>query len=45
MGVPFKKTENSSLDCYYVACSYEDYEEATRGEIPSRWIKTFNKLS
>ena len=45
MGVPFKKAENSSLDCYYVACSYEDYEEANRGEIPSRWIKTYNKLS
>ena len=45
MGVPFKKAESSSLDCYYVACSYEDYEEANRGEIPSRWIKTYNKLS
>ena len=45
MGVPFKNLDNSNLDYYFVACSYEDYEQANRGEIPIKWIKTFNKLS
>ena len=45
MGVPFKNLDNTNLDYYFVACSYEDYEQANKGEIPSKWIKTFNKLS
>lgn len=45
MGVPYKNLDNSNLDHYFVACSYEDYEQANRGEIPNKWIKTFNKLS
>ena len=45
MGVPYKKLDNSNLDYYFIACSYEDYEQANRGEIPNKWIKTFNKLS
>ena len=45
MGVPFKNLDSSNLDYYFVACSYEDYEQANKGEIPNKWIKTFNKLS
>jgi formiminoglutamase len=45
MGVPYKKSEKSQLDCYFVACSYADYEQANKGEIPSRWINTYNKLT
>lgn len=45
MGVPYKNLDNSNLDYYFIACSYEDYEQANRGEIPNKWIKTFNKLS
>ena len=45
MGVPFKSLSHEELDCFYVACSYSDYELANRGEVPERWIKTFNKLS
>jgi len=45
MGVPFKSDIKNQLDCYYVACSYLDYEIANKGEVPEKWIKTFNKLS
>ena len=45
MGVPFKSASHNELDCFYVACSYSDYELANKGEVPERWIKTFNKLS
>ena len=49
MGVPFvaeKADEGESLvENYFVACSYSDYELANQGEIPSRWLKTYHKLS
>jgi len=45
MGVPYKNLDDSQLDCYFVACSYSDYELANKGEIPLRWIRTFNKLT
>ena len=45
MGVPYKNLDNSNLDYYFIACSYDDYEQANRAEIPNKWIKTFNKLS
>jgi formiminoglutamase len=45
MGIPYKNSEKSQLDCYFVACSYADYEQANIGEIPSRWINTYNKLT
>ncbi|MFT4660752.1 MAG: formiminoglutamase [Patiriisocius sp.] len=28
-----------------IPCSYVDYEEASKGEVPDRWVLTFNKLS
>ena len=45
MGIPYKKLDDSQLDCYFVACSYSDYEQANKGEIPVRWIRTYNKLA
>jgi len=44
MGVPFKKEGKKQLQNYFVACSYRDYELANQGEVPERWLKTYNKF-
>ena len=44
MGVPFKKDEEKKIQNYFVACSYRDYEVANQGEVPERWLKTYNKF-
>jgi formiminoglutamase len=44
MGVPFKKEGKKQLQNYFVACSYRDYEIANQGEVPERWLKTYNKF-
>ena len=44
IGVPFKKEGIKELQNYFVACSYRDYEVANQGEIPDRWLKTYNKF-
>jgi len=44
MGVPFKKEDEKQLQNYFVACSYRDYEVANQGEVPERWLKTYNKF-
>ena len=44
MGVPFFDKKNKKRNNYYVACSYVDYDLAMKGEIPKRWIKTYNKF-
>jgi formiminoglutamase len=44
MGVPFKKEGEKQLQNYFVACSYRDYEVANQGEVPERWLKTYNKF-
>ena len=44
MQVPFRKEGVEDLQKYYVACSSRDYEIANQGEIPERWLKTFNKF-
>lgn len=44
MGVPFKNPETNNFDNYFVACSYDDYQSANKGEIPKRWIKTYNRF-
>ena len=44
MGVPFKKPDVKEFQNYYVPCSYRDYEIANKGEVPVRWLKTFNKF-
>ena len=44
MGVPFKKEGEKQVQNYFVACSYHDYEVANQGEVPERWLKTYNKF-
>ena len=44
MGVPFRKEGEKQLQNYFVACSYRDYEVANQGEVPERWLKTYNKF-
>tara|TARA_B110000444_G_scaffold228973_1_gene235106 strand:+ start:500 stop:1660 length:1161 start_codon:yes stop_codon:yes gene_type:complete len=44
MGVPFKQEGEKNIQNYFVACSYKDYEEANQGEVPERWLKTYNKF-
>ena len=45
MGVPFIAKTKKDIEYYYVACSYRDYELANQGEVPERWMKTYNKFS
>jgi len=45
MGVPFIAKIKKDVENYFVACSYRDYELANQGEVPERWIKTYNKFS
>ncbi len=42
--VPAKATQSINRSAI-VPCSYEDYQEAARGNIPLRWIKTVEKFS
>ena len=44
MGVPFKNEAEKQLQNYFVACSYRDYEVASKGEVPDRWLKTYSKF-
>jgi len=44
MGVPFKSFGTKHFDNYFVACSYDDYQHANKGEIPKRWLKTYNRF-
>ena len=44
MGVPFKNPKTNSFDNYFVACSYDDYQHANKGEIPHRWLKTYSRF-
>ena len=45
MGVPFTSEGKKESDNYFIACSYLDYEAANQGDIPEKWIKTYNKFS
>ena len=44
MGVPFKSQSDEKIQNYFIACTYNDYEIANKGEVPERWIKTYNKF-
>ncbi len=45
MEVPYPGTTNSRfLRHQSVPCTYEDYQEAMRGEIPDLWWKTYQKF-
>ena len=46
MEVPYPNGQKLSFERHYcVPCSYEEYQEACRDEMPDRWWKTFQKLS
>ena len=44
MGVPFENGKSGQIDNYFVACSYDDYQQANKGQIPDRWIKTYTRF-
>ena len=44
MEVPHPKSPSQYKRNRIIPCSYSDYETATKGEIPERWLSTFNKM-
>lgn len=44
MEVPYAGSEEKYSRNNIVPCSYKDYETATRGEVPERWINTQARL-
>lgn len=44
MEVPFPTEKSKFSRVSVVPCSYTDYETATKGELPNRWISTHAKL-
>ena len=44
MEVPYPNEKVKYANNYIVPCSYEDYMQANKGEIPNRWILTHAKL-
>ena len=45
MEVPYPNTASSKYQRHHlVPCSYEEYQEAMKGEIPDLWWKTYQKL-
>jgi len=44
MEVPYPKGKEQYARNCIVPCSYQDYEEATQGEVPERYITTYAKL-
>lgn len=46
MEVPYPKIKGMKLQRHLlVPCSYEDYENALKNELPNLWLKTYKKLS
>jgi arginase family enzyme len=46
MDVPIPTSKKNNKDHHHlVPCSYEDYEEASEGELPDRWWRTYQKLA
>ena len=44
MEVPYPQTVTTNIEKMIIPCSYKDYQEASRGDIPDRWLMTYNKL-
>lgn len=42
--IPFAQTTEDSESCF-IPCSYRDYQDAVKGNIPERWWKAFQKLN
>jgi formiminoglutamase len=45
MEVPCTNKKNQYKEKYIIPCSYTDYVNAGKGEIPERWLKALKKLS
>jgi hypothetical protein len=39
----YPESENSTINPKVIACSYNDYLAASKGEIPERWIRHSKK--
>ncbi len=44
MEVPYPSAESGKAEKIIIPCSYKDYQMASEGEVPNRWINTFAKL-
>ncbi len=44
MEVPYPNEVSHQQESITVPCSYKDYQTASRGEVPDRWINTYAKL-
>lgn len=44
MQIPYPNTISKNERFHLVPCSYEDYRSASKGEIPDRWWRNFQKL-
>lgn len=44
MEVPYPQSVTTNIEKMIIPCSYKDYQEASRGDIPDRWLLTYNKL-
>ena len=45
MEVPYPLKKGNQLQrSHFISCSYRDYESASKGEMPDRWWRTFQRL-
>jgi len=44
MEVPFSSMKQNHERHHLVSCSYQDYQDACKGDIPNRWINAYEKL-
>lgn len=44
MQIPYPEGHSKNDRFHLVPCSYKDYQQATEGEMPDRWWKTYQKL-
>jgi formiminoglutamase len=44
MEVPYPASEMGKEEKIIIPCSYKDYQSASEGEVPNRWINTYSKL-
>lgn len=44
MQVPYPENHSKNDRFHLVPCSYNDYQQASSGEMPDRWWKTYQKL-
>jgi len=46
MEIPLINSSSTTLeDGYFVPCSYSDYKQAVKGDVPERWWKAFQKMN